>query len=126
MDSFEALSYGPEVASLLYSGGGHILAVTSNALYLESYEGYVAAIVWESAIDGPLSLRVHDLPLLQNALRQHRNVTFRSTGDAIDLDGIGQLSLRHASAWTPVLPNLLGEPVARYEAADVLAGAITE
>src|SRR6188472_76720 len=122
MDSVEAVSYGPEVASLVNSGGGRVLATLSNALYLESYEGYVVAVVGEGAVDGPLSLRVSDLPLLLNRLRPQPHPTFRSNGDMIDLGGQAQISLQRARAWTAVLPDRLGESAARFEAAQTLAG----
>jgi len=124
MDSFEAVSYGPEVATLLRSGSGRVLATLSNALYLESCEGYVAAVVGEDTVDGPLSLRVSDLPFLLNTLRQQPNPAFHATGDRIDLGDQAQISLQHARAWTAVLTDRLGESAARFEAAQTLASAI--
>ena len=126
MDSFEAISYGPEMASLLASGRGQILAILSNALYLESCEGYVAAVVAKDAVDGPLSLRVRDLPRFLDAIRQQPEFAFHSTRDAIVFDGQVHISLQHARPWTPLLPDRLAEQTLRYEAAHILATTIAD
>jgi hypothetical protein len=124
MNSLEAISYGPEVRSLLAAGGGHVLAMLSNAIYIESLEGYVAGIVGEDAVDGPLSLRVRDLTSLIETLQGRQDLPFRCANGTMGLGGLVCISLVKAREWVPHMPQRLGTPVARDEAAQALAEAI--
>ena len=109
---------------MLAPGGGHVMAVLSNAIYLESFEGYVVGIVGEDAVDGPTSLRVRDLPRLMEPLRGRRDIPFRCDKGVIDLGGLACVSLEPARQWKPRLPERLGAPPGHNEVAWRLGEAI--
>jgi hypothetical protein len=126
MKYIEATSCGPEITCLLASGGGHVLAVVSNAIYLESYQGYVISIVGDDAVDGPLGLRVRNLPILMDAMRGKENLAFQvqAAYPLIDIAGVARVSLQRSLEWKPRLPEHLGEKAGQNRAAFVLAGMI--
>ncbi len=126
MIKIEASDIGPEITQLVDSGEGRLLAVLSNSLYLESSSGYVAAIVGEQAVNGPLSLRVRGLPRLLEALRGQQNLPFRAFRQCIQIGTVADVSLRNAIQWVPRLPDRLGHRPARNQAAHRLAKAIAD
>jgi hypothetical protein len=103
--------------------GGRVLAVLRNALYLESAGGYVVAIVDEHAEDGPLTIRIHNLPALLGAISPHPGATFRATERAIEIQGLAHVRWA-GKPWVPHLPRRVGEGAAILVACDALAQII--
>jgi hypothetical protein len=124
MIEIEASSFGPELLNLLDSPGGGVLAVLSSSIYLESFGGYVLAVVGEDGVDGPLTLRVRDLGLCMDAVRGKEGLPFRASRGRIDIGGLLAVSLCEARAWEPAAPDHLGSEAARKEASRVLIEAM--
>ncbi|MEO8289268.1 MAG: DUF2877 domain-containing protein [Chloroflexota bacterium] len=123
-----ALSYGAEIGRLLTSTGGRVIAVLSNAIYLQSCEGYVVAVVGEDAVDGPLSLRIGSLPSLLDAVHNRPNPTFAIERESVHIAGIARIHLDQAHKWSPDLPGSLGDTTGRHAAVrkliEVVAGHV--
>jgi hypothetical protein len=121
---FDTLSFGPEADALAAGGiGGRVLAVLRNAVYIESEGGHVVAIVDEQAEDGPLTVRIHNLPMMLRALSTHPGAMFLATGRYIEIHGLARL-IWSGKAWVPCLPKRMGERVAILAACDALAEVI--
>ena len=117
-----ALSLGPEAAALRAApASGHVLAVLRTAVYLESDDGAIIGIVGADAPDGPLTVRVPDLPALLIALRDQEGATFHATPAALTIADTIHIPWAAIPAWTPTPPAILAPPAARAAAAHTLA-----
>jgi hypothetical protein len=117
-----ALSLGPEAAALRQAPApGHVLAVLRNAVYLEAEDSAILGLVGPDAPDGPLAVRVPDLPALLIALRDHEGASFRATPAALTIAETIRIPWAHTPRWTPTLPSRLAPPAARAAAAHALA-----
>jgi hypothetical protein len=119
-----ALSYGPEAAAL-GPAAGRVLAVLRNAVYLESDDGRIIGIVGEDAPDGPLTLRVRDLPGVVRTLSDQPEAPFRATEDTVDIMGRVRIGWENARRWTPAPPHPTGSRPVRRRAAEALITAIS-
>ncbi len=122
--STNAISYGPEVTRLAELREGRILAVLNSVIYLESYEGYVVAIVDYSAVDSPLSLRIRDFAPLRDALQKHQQSLFTSNATGIEMGRIAYISLCNAEPWHASLPSSVGAASQQESAIRALSTAI--
>ncbi len=122
----EAISSGPEVMQVTGRGSayGHVLAVVTGCIYLQSSQGYVVSIVGKEAVNSPLSLRVRGLPPLLNALRGLEGLPFHAAVNEIEIGGLVQIALHASTEWTPRVPCHIGQKLERNKAAWVLAQAI--
>ena len=123
MRTLDTLSYGPEVAALGRTSG-RVRAVLRNAVYLESLEGRIIGIVGSAAPDGPLTLRIADLPLLRQALGRRPDATFQATEQGVEIAAGVQIRWMGARAWLPPQPQPAGRRAARRQAAEALVAAI--
>ncbi len=122
--SFQAVSVGQEVVAIRAEGlRGRVIAVLRDAIYLESEGGHIMGIV-DGETDGPLALRVDNLPPLLSALRSQQGAAFYATEDALHIAGVASLRWARAARWTPTLPQTLGSSPTRQQAAHALAEAI--
>lgn len=120
----DAISYGPEAAALMAGGiGGRVLAVLRNAIYVEGDGGHIVAIADEHAEDGPLAVRIHDLPALLRAASPHPGAKFQATGRAVEIHGLAYVRWT-GKPWVPHLPKRVGEQAAILAACDALAQII--
>jgi hypothetical protein len=116
------LSLGPEAAALRAApASGYILAVLRTAVYLESADGAIIGIVGADAPNGPLTVRVPDLPTLLIALRDQEGATFHTTPSALTIAETIHIPWGHNPGCTPTLPSHRAPPAARAAAAHTLS-----
>ncbi|HYP39527.1 MAG TPA: DUF2877 domain-containing protein [Chloroflexia bacterium] len=124
MLQIDAISFGPEAAALVAGGiGGRVLAVLRNAIYVEGDGGHIVAIVDEHAEDGPLTVRIHDLPALLRAVSPHPGAAVQVTGRAIEIHGLARVRWA-GRLWVPHLPKRVGKRAAILTVCDALAQII--
>jgi hypothetical protein len=119
-----AISLGPEATSITRQHGS-VIAVLSNAVYLEGVDGSILSIVDARAADGPLTLRVDGLGrLLDKLAKGDVGVPFRGVGNTLRIDGKVDVDLREARPWTPARVVTLVDGPGREAALDELRAAL--
>ena len=106
--SVGAISLGPEsVALRSQGGGGRVIAVLSNAIYLRSEDGLVLGVI-EGEIDSPLSVRVSTLAPLIRAAKESTCNTFEVTSDTVIIADCVSIAWGNVQSWSPRLPAKVG------------------
>src|SRR5688500_902240 len=123
-----ALSYGLEVEEMRALGvvRGHVLAILSNAMYLQSDTGHIVCVAGSEAEDGPLTLRVSHLRSLLDALRLRPDARFSLGDGGIEIGCAARIELGQARAWKVTTPDQVGSKVEREIAARELERILAE
>lgn len=119
---FYAESIGLEAALLRSHGGaeGKVLSVVRDGVYLQSLQGYVICLVGESALDGPLSVRVRDFEAMRLILEDEDKQDAWFGGETVVIGDNISLGWKHAAAWKGAVPRRFTTPGRRKKATDAL------
>jgi hypothetical protein len=121
----EALSLGPEALAFLNGGaGGRVLAVLRNALYVGG-SNWILGIVGEDAADGPISVRVRDLPQVLTSVEGRDGASVEVIPQGISIGNVVRIDWRNARQWQPPFPLLLGAIEARAAAVSRLSSLLS-
>jgi hypothetical protein len=119
----QAATLGPEVYAFRNSRSRHgkVIAVLTDAIYIESDEGHIICIARGEGVDGPLGMRVISFEPLRSAPQVHEEAEVTVSLHALTIGGTARVMWGYAEPWSPRLPHWLGRTDARQAAIDELA-----